>query len=78
MTRDLEEIKRGIAQARAALTLLEKFIGEYEARMVNILPREDVAFSKASDEQLIAGEGFGSLESLNHALKTTAGELRQA
>ena len=37
MTRDLQEIKQGLAQVRAALYLLESFIAEYETRTVNIL-----------------------------------------
>jgi hypothetical protein len=75
MTRDLQEIKRGIAQARQALNLLETLIGEWETRMVNILPREDVRFYKASDDEIICGEGTGTLESLNQKLHDTAEEL---
>ncbi len=76
MTRDLQEIKQGLAQARAALNLLEKFIAEYEARTVNILPTEDVKFYKASDDDVISGPGIGEPASLNAALHTAAEQLR--
>ncbi len=72
MNRDLQEIKRGIAQARAALNLMEKFIGELESRMVNILPVEDVQFYKASDDEIISGSGLGELTSMNEAIRKTA------
>jgi hypothetical protein len=77
MTRDLQEIKRGIAQAREALNLLEVLIGEYESRIVNILPREDVKFYKASDDEIISGDGVGALESLNQDLRSTAEQLQR-
>jgi hypothetical protein len=76
MTRDLQEIKAGLAQARAALNLLEKFIAEYEARMVNILPTEDVKFCAASDDELISSPGLGELTSLNESIHATAQSLR--
>ncbi len=72
MTRDLQEIKQGLAQARAALNLLEKFIAEYESRIVNILPQEDVKFYSASDDEVISGTGIGDLGSLNEAIRETA------
>jgi hypothetical protein len=75
MTRDILEIKKGIAQAKAALTLLEKFISEYEGRTVNILPCEDVRFYKANDEEIIVGEGVGALTSLNEAIRDCAAEM---
>ncbi len=75
MTRDLEEIKQGLAQARAALNLLEKFIAEYETRIVNILPQEDVKFYKAGDDDVISGPGIGTLSSLNEAIHETAEAL---
>jgi hypothetical protein len=75
MTRDLKEIKRGLAQARAALDLLDKFIAEYETRIVNILPEEDVKFYAAEDDEVISGAGIGRLNSLNEALRRTAKDL---
>ncbi len=72
MTRDLQEIKQGLAQARAALNLLEKFIAEYESRIVNILPTEDVKFYSAGDDQIISGEGLGPVTSLNQTVHDTA------
>ncbi len=75
MTRDLHEIKRGIAQARAALDLMEKFIGELESRMVNILPVEDVQFYKATDDDIITGPGLGELTSMNEAIRNTADSM---
>jgi uncharacterized phage infection (PIP) family protein YhgE len=72
MTRDLEQIKQGIAQIRAALNLLETFVGEYESRMVNIDPREDVKFYSASDDDIISGPGIGDLQSLNQTLRQSA------
>jgi hypothetical protein len=77
MTRDLQEIKRGIAQARLALDLLDSMIGQWESRMVNILPCEDVSFYKASDDEIISGDGLGALESLNDNLRATAGQLQR-
>src|SRR5690242_5809555 len=64
MTRDLQEIKEGLAQIRAALNLLEKFVAEYEARTVNILPCEDVKFYAATDDEVIEGSGIGETVSL--------------
>ena len=78
MTRDLEQIKQGLAQARAALDLLETLIGEYESRMVNVLPAEDVKFYGASDDDVISGPGLGELSSLNQTFHKTAEELRSA
>ena len=75
MTRDLYEIKQGLAQVRATLSLLENFIAEYETRMVNILPIEDVKFYTASDDDLISGDGVGELKSLNQAIHEAAEEL---
>ncbi len=75
MTRDLQEIKQGLAQIRAALNLLESFIAEYEARSVNILPREDVKFYSASDDDVIAGPGLGELTSLSAEIHETAEQL---
>ena len=75
MTRDLQEIKRGVAQCRAALNLLEKFVAEYESRGVNVLPCEDVRFYAAPDDDVISGAGIGSLESMNGAIRATAAEL---
>ncbi len=75
MTRDLQEIKQGLAQARAALNLLEKFIAEYEARTVDILPTEDVKFYKAGDDDVISGPGPGEPTSLNAAIHTAAEQM---
>jgi len=75
MTRDLQQIKQGLAQIRAALALLEDFIAEYEARSVNTLPVEDVGFYCAPDESLIAGGGLGELTSLNQAVHQAAQEI---
>ena len=72
MTRDLHEIKQGLAQVRAALSLLESFIAEYESRTVNILPAEDVKLYTACDDEVISGEGIGELKSLNQAIHDTA------
>jgi hypothetical protein len=78
MTRDLEQIKQGIAQIRAALSLLETFVGEYESRMVNIDPREDVKFYRAGDDDIISGSGIGELKSLNQTLRHAAEQLAPA
>jgi len=75
MIRDLQEIKKGLAQARIALSLLEKFIDEYETRIVNILPTEDVKFYTASYDDVISGPGIGELTSLTQALHDAAKEL---
>jgi hypothetical protein len=75
MTRDLQEIKRGLAQAKAAIELLETMVGEYESRMVNVLPSEDVKFYRAEDDEIISGGGLGDLTSLNEALRRTAEQL---
>jgi hypothetical protein len=78
MNRDLQEIKQGLAQVRAALNLLEKFIADYEARSVNILPCEDVKFYAAADDEVIEGAGVGETASLNQAIHQAAGELAPA
>jgi hypothetical protein len=78
MTRDILEVKKGIAQARAALNLLEKFIAEYEGRTVNVLPREDVVFYRAEDDDIIVGQGLGDLTSLNEAIRECAAEMAAA
>lgn len=78
MTRDLQEIKKGLAQARAALNLLEELIAGYESRMVNVLPAEDVKFYTASDEAVISGPGIGELRSLNQTIHEAAGKLSGA
>ena len=78
MTRDLQEIKQGLAQVRAALNLMEKFIAEYETRSINILPTEDVKFYSAPDDEVISGAGIGELQSLNEAIHKTAEELASA
>lgn len=78
MNRDLQEIKQGLAQVRATLNLLEKFIAEYEARTVNILPCEDVKFYNASDDEVIEGAGIGEVTSLNQAIHQTAQDLASA
>ena len=75
MTRDLQEIKQGLAQVRAALSLLESFIAEYETRTVNTLPSEDVRLYTASDDDIISGSGIGKLKSLNQAIHEAAEEL---
>lgn len=75
MTRDLQEIKQGLAQVRAALDLLEKFIAEHESRSVNILPCEDVKFYSAQDDEVISGPGIGELKSLNQAIHEVAEEV---
>lgn len=72
MTRDLQQIKQGLAQIRSALALLENFIAEYEARSVNTLPVEDVGFYRAPDDNLIGGAGLGQLTSLNETLHQAA------
>jgi hypothetical protein len=78
MNRDLQEIKAGLAQVRATMALLEKFIAEYEARTVNILPTEDVKFYRASDDQVIDGAGIGEVTSLNQAIHETAQQVASA
>ncbi len=75
MNRDLQEIKAGLAQVRATLVLLEKFIAEYEARTVNILPAEDVKFYRASDDEVIEGAGVGEVTSLNQTIREVAQQL---
>jgi hypothetical protein len=75
MTRDLEEIKQGLAQVRATLNLLEKFIAEYEARTVNILPCENVNFYRATDDEVIEGAGIGELTSITQAIQEAAQDL---
>jgi hypothetical protein len=75
MTRDLQEIKQGLAQVRAALSLLESFIAEYETRTVNILPSEDVKVYTACDDDVISGPGIGELKSLNQAIHDAAEDL---
>jgi hypothetical protein len=75
MTRDLQQIKQGLAQIRAALNLLETFIADYEARSVNTLPVEDVAFYRAADEEIIGGAGLGELTSLNQVIHQAAQEI---
>jgi hypothetical protein len=77
MTRDLQEIKRGLAQAREALNLLERFIAEYEARVVNMLPCEDVAFYRASDDDVISGAGIGPLTTITETLRGTADRMAE-
>ena len=77
MTRDLQQIKQGLAQARVALDLLDQFIAEYEARIVNVLPAEDVKFYAADDDEVIAGSGIGKLNSLGEAIQHAAKELAQ-
>jgi hypothetical protein len=78
MTRDIIEIKKGIAQAKAALTLLETFIAEYEGRTVNILPQEEVRFYRAEDDAVIVGPGLGDLSSLNEAIRECARDMAEA
>lgn len=78
MTRDLQQIKQGLAQVRAALNLLETFIAEYEARMVNVLPCEDVQLYQASDDEVIRGSGIGQVTSLQQTIRETAKELASA
>jgi hypothetical protein len=75
MTRDLQQIKQGLAQIRSALALLENFIAEYEARSVNTLPVEDVGFYRAPDEDLIGGAGLGELTSLNQTVHRAAEQI---
>jgi hypothetical protein len=77
MTRDLQQIKQGLAQARAALDLLDQFIAEYETRIVNALPAEDVKFYAAGDDEIISGSGIGKLNSLGEAIHRAAKELAQ-
>jgi hypothetical protein len=72
MTHDIQEIKKGLAQVRAALELLEQFVAEYETRTVNVLPCEDVRFYKAGDDEIISGGGIGPTESLNEAIGAAA------
>jgi hypothetical protein len=78
MTHDLQEIKHGLAQARAALDLLEQFIAEYESRTVNVLPCEEVKFYIATDEQLASAAGMGKLSSLQDAIRNTARAMAEA
>lgn len=78
MTRDLQQIKQGLAQIRAVLNLLEEFVAEYEARTVNILPIEDVQACATADDDIIAGAGLGELTSLNQAIHQTARQLVSA
>jgi len=78
MTRDLEQIKQGLAQVRAALNLLETFIAEYEARMVNVLPCEDVKLYRASDDAVIEGPGIAEVTSLQQVIRKTAEEMASA
>ena len=78
MTRDLHEIKQGLAQVRAMLNLLEQFIAEYEARTVNVLPCEDVKFYRAPDDEVIEGAGIGEPASLNQAIRDTARQVASA
>ena len=78
MTRDLQQIKQGLAQVRAALTLLEKFVADYETRTVNILPTEDVKFYSATDDEVISGAGIGELKSLNQSIHDAAEDLARA
>jgi len=75
MTRDLQQIKQGLAQIRATLNLLEDFIAEFEARSVNTLPVEDVKFYSAGDDEIISGSGLGEVTSLNQAIHHAAQEL---
>jgi len=75
MTRDILEIRKGIAQAKSALDLLEKFITDYEGRMVNVLPQEEVVFYRAEDDAIIAGNGFGAHDSLTKAIRSCAEKL---
>jgi hypothetical protein len=75
MTRDLQQIKQGLAQIRSALALLENFIAEYEARSVNTLPVEDVGFYRAPDDKIIGGAGLGELTSLNETIHRVALEI---
>jgi hypothetical protein len=75
MTRDLQQIKQGLAQIRAALNLLEEFIAEYEARSANTLPVEDVKFYAAADDDIINGDGLGELTSINQTIHHAAQEL---
>jgi hypothetical protein len=75
MTRDLQEIKQGLAQVKAALSLLESFIAEYETRTVNTLPSEDVRLYTASDDDIISGPGIGEMKSLNQAIHDAADQL---
>lgn len=78
MTRDLQQIKQGLAQVRSALNLLETFIAEYEARMVNVLPCEDVQLYHAPDDSVIEGPGLGELASLQEAIRETAKQMASA
>jgi len=78
MTRDLQQIKQGLAQVRSALNLLETFIAEYEARMVNVLPCEDVQLYHATDDAVIEGAGVGEVTSLQQVIRQTAKELASA
>jgi hypothetical protein len=78
MTRDLEQIKQGLAQVRTALNLLETFIAEYEGRTVNVLPCEDVKLYRGSDDSVIEGPGIGEVTSLQQAIRKTAEEMASA
>ena len=78
MTRDLEQIKQGLAQVRAALNLLETFIAEYETRTMNVLPCEDVKLYQASDDAVIEGPGIGDATSLQQAIRKTAEKMASA
>jgi hypothetical protein len=75
MTRDLQQIKQGLAQISAALELLESFVAQYEARSVNTLPVEDVSFCRAADEDIIGGAGLGELTSLNQTIRQAAQQI---
>ena len=72
MTRDLQEIKKGLNQIRAALELLETFVAEYESRAVNVLPTEDVRFYRAEDDEVISGNGIGPTRSMNESIEKAA------
>ncbi len=78
MTRDLQQIKQGLAQVRSALNLLETFIAEYEARMVNVLPCEDVQLYQATDDAVIEGSGIGEVTSIQQVIRQTAKEMASA
>lgn len=78
MTRDLQQIKQGLAQVRSALNLLETFIAEYEARMVNVLPCEDVQLYQAPDDAVIEGAGIGEVTSIQQVIRQTAKEMASA
>ena len=67
-----------MAQVRAALNLLEKFIAEYETRTVNIFPPKMSSSTPRSDDDVISGAGIGELKSLNQAIHDAAEELTSA